>query len=183
MCSQVPCGLSPQLVEPYGSRRQGSSTIYPNWDGQDERRPAEACWTSGEAGAGLGVGRTGGTIRRCFSGFSLHSLSSATSQGQLGLGTWGPHDGEGDATSCSGSSTGPEYTVGCTSASLVHTRQTRVPSHSPEREPGKGERASLCHTAGMGELGHLPAQIYKPPPPTLYLAYEDLGCCPSCPRC
>lgn len=92
---RVPCAPSPQLVEPYGSRRQGSSTIYPNWDGQDERRPAEACWTSGEAGAGLGVGRTGGTVRRGFAGFSLHSLSLATSQGQLGLGL-GPHDGEGE---------------------------------------------------------------------------------------
>lgn len=84
MCSQVPCALSPQLVEPYGYRSQGNPTIYPDWDGQgNDKICAEV---SGEAGAGVGVVKTGGAVRRDFAGFSLHSLSCATSQAQHGWG-------------------------------------------------------------------------------------------------
>lgn len=96
----------------------------------------------------------------------------------------GEGEEEGKATSCSGSPTGPEYTVGCTSAFSVRRHRTRGPSRSPERVPGKGEQAE-CHIGGVGKLGHLPAHIDKPHPSALYLAYEYLGqtgCHSSCPR-
>lgn len=83
MCSQVPCTLSPPLVKSYGYRSQGNSTIYPNWDRQDDKMRAEACRASGEARAAVGVVRTGGTVRR---GFNHQSLPSADPRAQHRMG-------------------------------------------------------------------------------------------------